>query len=328
MNLLYYPQIAIPMAEIKKYILYADKISSIVPANYSFIEDSEDAQWNESINSMNYLETMGIYEKTYSSTVLNKYRQGIIDEFLKRIDKTDIYKKVKCGDKPTHWWELYLSKLDNDIKELLIDEGLAKENNGETILIASEISAIYMGLLAEYASTYGQVFYSTVTNDYFYKELVYNPIQENDSTIRLKFSISNILPVPSEEVPIDDILKFKESRRDELIRFQLLIKEIQNFLTKVDNIRDYRDAVDTFEKQLYLQLFDLKSLLKEQNIRFINNTIDSILPNSLEDIILPKSTGSFLKIGSVVEKRLNKKSLVRSSPISYILSAKNERIIN
>ncbi len=63
MNLLYYPTIAIPIDELKKYVLYADRISSIVPDEFSFIENSDNSQWNESITSITYLEKLEYMKK-------------------------------------------------------------------------------------------------------------------------------------------------------------------------------------------------------------------------------------------------------------------------
>jgi hypothetical protein len=169
MNLLYYPTIAIPIDELKKYVLYADRISSIVPDEFSFIENSDNSQWNESITSITYLEKIGIYEKTYSSTILFNHRDTLTDEFMKRIIKEDVSKKVKGGNRPSNWWKLYLSKMDYPLIDMLLEEGLAEKSERDTIYVASEIACIYMGLLAEYGSTYGENFYSTVTEDIFLK---------------------------------------------------------------------------------------------------------------------------------------------------------------
>ncbi len=51
--------------------------------------------------------------------------------------------------------------------DMLLEEGLAEKSERDTIYVASEIACIYMGLLAEYGSTYGENFYSTVTEDIF-----------------------------------------------------------------------------------------------------------------------------------------------------------------
>ncbi len=333
MNFLYYPTIAIPIDELKKYVLYADKISSIVPDDYCFIEDNEDNRLNESITSMSYLEEIGIYEKTYSSNVLISYKDTLIDEFMARIIKEEIYRKVKAGHRPSTWWELYTSKLDNTIKEMLIEEGLAEKSTYNTVIVATEIASIYMGLLAEYASIYGKTFYSTVTNDNYYKELVYKPIIENDRILKLKFSILSILPVPTEDTSLEDIVHFKERRKEELLRFQILITDIQGILAKAQDVREFREVMDKYEKVFCLQLLELESLLKENSISFVGNTIDCFISNSIEDLIedltgINVSRG-ILKLGPVIEKKIfGKKLLIRANPTSYLLSANGDNIIN
>jgi len=194
MKLLYYPSIAIPLSELKKYIFYSEEVSTIVPDEFEYY-NSDDQNWNESLAVMDYLESEGLYKKSYASEILREYRKPIRTEMLKRIENIETLKEVENGHSPHSWWELYISKLDYDVKEFLIEKKLAKEER-DILLVEAEVAAIYMGLLAEYASTYGESLYFTVTNKLYYKELVYKPVINDDIALKLKFSISDILPVP------------------------------------------------------------------------------------------------------------------------------------
>ena len=77
-----------------------------------------------------------------------------------------------------------------------------------------------MGLLAEYSCRRSEELYSSVTDKSHYKELVYNPVA--DRVTKTKFVLNNILPVPKETTSLEQILDFKEERKDELLRFQQL----------------------------------------------------------------------------------------------------------
>lgn len=328
MKLLHYPEIVIPMSDLKKYVLYSDKISSIVPRDVHFDENHFDKSLKESIIAMSYLEELGMYEKTYSSDILRSHQSSLENEFMKRVEGREICKRIKDGYEPEEFWELYLSKLDFMTVYFLFQEGLAKKGNRYTIYVAAEIAAIYMGLLADYAATYGDTYYSTVTSKAFYKGIVYKPIENNDQILKLKFSLSDILPVPVENASLEDIIRFKQSRTDELLRFQQLIKETQHLLNNYDDVREFRERIEIFEKQILLQMNELKSLLRENNINFITNTFDSFLnaPQSLLKSFISKK--GFVRLSPIVEKSHKKNKLVRENPVSYLLSAREDGIIN
>jgi len=326
MKLLYYPSIAIPLSELKKYIFYSEEVSTIVPDEFEYY-NSDDQNWNESLAVMDYLESEGLYKKSYASEILREYRKPIRTEMLKRIENIETLKEVENGHSPHSWWELYISKLDYDVKEFLIEKKLAKEER-DILLVEAEVAAIYMGLLAEYASTYGESLYSTVTNKLYYKELVYKPVINDDIALKLKFSISDILPVPTESTSIDDILKFKNQRKDELSRFQISLSSMQKSLSEINDLREYREKIEKYEKEMLLQISDLKAVLRENNIEFTMNTIDSFL-NSPQKIINSFVSGKgFIKISPFVEKIHKTNSLLRNNPIAYLLSAEASGLIN
>jgi small nuclear ribonucleoprotein (snRNP)-like protein len=100
-------------------------------------------------------------------------------------------------------------------------------------------------------------------------------------------------------------------------------------LINIDNVREYRDVLEKYEKLMYIQLSDLKNLLKENNIQFLTNTINCFLPNLSEGLHGLSNIGTgVLKVGPAIEKKVSgKKSLIRANPISYILSARTENIV-
>ena len=315
------------MNDLKKYVLYSDSISTIIPDEFQFVE-TDDPAWNESMSAILWLEKNGVYKRTYASSILSTQKEKITKEFMSRIKNVDAYKKIRKGEKNARWWQLYLSKMDYDLRKFLLDEGLAehdKYSGKDCLLVESDCASIYMGLLAEYSCRYGHDFYSTVTDKQHYNELVYNAV--DDKLLKTKFTLTDVLPVPIEGTPIDDILRFKASRENELLRFQALLSDFESKLLGITDLGEYRRKLDMIEMELKIKSNDLKKLLTENKIIYIANSIDKVInsfPKSVHSIL---SAGEVISVSPIVEKCIESRREYRSCEISYLVRAKQAGIV-
>jgi hypothetical protein len=85
------------------------------------------------------------------------------------------------------------------------------------MLVETNISMIYMSLLAKYLSGIDTDATVTGTDREEYLRLSYVPLSGESSIECLDIRFANILPVPREDVPLDRILEFRsdEDRRME-----------------------------------------------------------------------------------------------------------------
>ena len=324
MNLLYYPKILVPMSDLKKYFLYSDSISTIIPDEFNFCE-TNDVAWNESLAAMIYLESLGFYKRTYASDILRTHKKAIVNEFNDRVIHIDALSQLKQGVQQSSWWQLYLSKMDYEIREMLISKGLAKIEDSYILKVEADTAAIYMGLLAEYSCLYRENLYSTVTDKVHYKNLIFDPI--NDKRLKTKFTLSDVLPVPLDNVSINDILEFKDSRKNELLRFQATLNSFESELLNITDLREYRSKLNEIGLNLKIQSEELKILLKEHKILCITNTIDkviNILPTFASNVVKGKDVITFTPFA---EKYVENQKIYHNNISSYIVRAEQSGII-
>lgn len=91
----------------------------------------------------------------------------------------------------------------------------------------------------------------------------------------IDFELYGMLPIPSTDTPLNDILEFKEKQRDELLAFRVYLDEIyQQIISSADIPR----AKNTELAKLEIAVKDLDKLLKENLIKRtvgnIRNTIN------------------------------------------------------
>lgn len=93
--------------------------------------------------------------------------------------------------------------------------------------------------------------------------------------IAIDFELYGMLPVPSEDTPLADILEFKEQRRDELIAFR---NHLDDIYQKIIGSADIPRAKNTEISKLEASLKDLNKVLGESGIRRViasmRNTIN------------------------------------------------------
>lgn len=98
---------------------------------------------------------------------------------------------------------------------------------------------------------------------------------QSHSGIAVDFELYGMLPIPSEDTPLADILEFKIQRRDELIAFRNYLDDIYQ---KIISSADIPRAKNTEIARLELAINDLNKVLNESGMRRVvtnlRNTIN------------------------------------------------------
>lgn len=90
----------------------------------------------------------------------------------------------------------------------------------------------------------------------------------------VEFELYDLVPVPSADTPLQDILKFKETRHDELIAFRIYLDEMyQSIIGAVDIPR----AKNTELNRLEQSLRDVNRVLKESKIKSAVSSLKSVI---------------------------------------------------
>jgi hypothetical protein len=95
----------------------------------------------------------------------------------------------------------------------------------------------------------------------------------------LEFELFNCLPVPEHDVPLNDILEFKEKRRDELLELRVYLDELyQSIITSEDPSK----AINTALTKIELSLNDIDRTLTESAIKKITKSLKGIISDNID----------------------------------------------
>ena len=86
----------------------------------------------------------------------------------------------------------------------------------------------------------------------------------------IEASLVGVLPVPSEEVPLDDILQFRAKRQPELLRFRMAVDNLRD---KAFRAEDLHRGLVTSKNELALAIQDLHRALSAGKVSTIFSTL-------------------------------------------------------
>lgn len=109
-----------------------------------------------------------------------------------------------------------------------------------------------------------------------------SPITFDEKNERgVEINLYNLLPVPSADTSLLDIIKFKDSRHDELVAFRVYLDDLYQ---SIRNSQDPARAFNTEMNRLNLALIDLNKVMKESRFRVVVDSLRSVL-NGFDGIV-------------------------------------------
>lgn len=283
-TILYYPTIKIEDGVwLRNALLYWDKVSSIVPgSNYSDINSAE----------VEYLRGAGLYEPIYPIEMQND--EDLCKEFCKKVKKnikrhknySQSYSKIHIDKmRMSNMDMIHIEKTPSSILDYLLDEGIAKRNcDGPWINMNEHDANVYMATLARYlAKIHGNVEIGTDSS----RKFLYPFIQERskkkiDRQIYLNIAMQEILPVPNLDIPLEDIIDFKNQYKNELKCFKRRIDQFQGSLSVCENVEELQERIRTLRIEIESDLQEIDEIMSENGIRKTKKTIKTLVPIGLE----------------------------------------------
>ncbi len=334
-TILYYPSIILPSDTwLRQALLYWDEVGSIVP--YTFYKDCFPPE-------MQFLSREGIYRMFRPHDLFKNHKLFFV-EFCSEIQS----KRYKQMLGPKNGWKqyrIYFDKLDLDVLWLLEKEGLILGRTDNCFLVEEQTALLYMSLLAQHlADTDLQ---STVigTNLRDYENIIFNH-SRSQGVPCLNNRFFNILPIPREDVPLGDILAFRQKHKNELLHFVTVLESFQQQASLSEDINEFKDKVTKFGRTMELALSNLSARLKDAKIATLAGCLKTII--NVKSPTLLASAGSVIGhttkiiqvpveclavLGAIeistywIEKRNEKRAALRNSPFAYLYNARAEGII-
>ncbi|MBM4928307.1 hypothetical protein HYO35_22425 [Vibrio parahaemolyticus] len=237
-NALYFPYISVPNNQWTiKTLLYWDRLSSIVPMDYLHNPDALDP-------FMRSLVYEGLVEQVVPANHLYqipRFEQSFIDFIEKRqpvlqrgsfSDQRGRIHHEKLGS------TIHAEKL-GEIPNYLIETGLAIESDSYGwYLVDKRVAKWFMAYLATCLGALDDVDAAPVTNQVGFASLISPQIYRNNKHKNKARDVvlEAILPTPSEEVTLDQLLRFKSDYGHLLPKLRL---KVESHCAHIATIRDH-----------------------------------------------------------------------------------------
>jgi len=348
-RIIYYPTIVIPSQWTKWTVLYFDKVISIIPENLNFKEVIY--PWNEKdFRIMKILMDEGELERANPQDLIGqreKWRsvEMFEKEFRRIVTSKRFQSIINRNWKRNHKWKVHRDKISYKVYEFLHNQGLAEEDKQrDWILMEEKTSLLYMSLLAKYLADVNPDFTIPGTDRNEYENMIYGASSHQNSFVSLDIKFMNILPIPRWDVPINDILRFKRRRKDELLHFREIIDNIYREISIAENEREIKQTVLSYKENIERKVAELRKTMKEENIKTVLGAFKSLLdikspallttlgvsfaelPSEIKIPVLGMT--AIIQIGYYLVDKINQqRAKLRTSPFAYLYYAEKAKVI-
>jgi len=370
-TILYFPTIAVPNGTwLRRALLYWDEVASIVPREVNMYERELGESLIPYTPEIQYLLAEGAFKPIPPDLIVlpealldpairpsaapenrwellgkfeDEFRKAVTSDTFKRQLPPQPYRKLDA--------RVHRNKMSQGISGFLFNLDLAKfgeEYEEQWYLVEQKTALLYMSMLAKYlANTMGNV---TVpgTDREEYLNLSYAPLSDEPSEACLSVHLANCLPVPREDVPLSDILDFRDRREDELRYFRSHIDDLEEKLSgEAENgqelERTVRRSKETLEREinaLAAQLRDARLATKLGSLKTLCTAGNAALVGWLAEAmgygtevpidlgLAGLGPGAFVGVSQYwVSQRNERRTLLRESPYAYLYYGRAESIL-
>lgn len=346
-RILYYPSIDIKDGVwLRNAILYWEEVSSIMPYQ------SDDYNISPEIS---YLMNTGNFVPTRPDEIMfSELNEDFIEEVRLRFNEyqPSIHnhgrrQMVHRSKIEPDYYRLHNSKLSSHVMEMIEGKSeVINSENGQWISIDSQLSDIYMSILAKYLAAISHADTSIGTDTLINQDQIIKPeshIGRNNRQSFLNYQF-NILPVPNTDVSFEEILEFKEHRKDELRRLRVEIDELENRLLNAEDKVTIKRIWIEFEDRLESSVKDLNRVMKEYRWMIRPSVMNGLVSMTVPGVIStaemfgasfsPIQKGIGLAAGTVLSIGLVAKDIggirreaLAENPFAYIYHAKRARML-
>lgn len=290
-KILYYPKMQLEEGLwLRACVMHFDKIATIVPCQAVRDRRSE---------AIKLLEEAGIYEEVNTNLLfedkllaesfmhefvqeLRKRRMSSAQYYMHRKERFDaICKTPSLRNKRLIPFER--EEVPAEVLEVLLKYGIMMEqDNGQLWMSEDEMATqIYYSMMAKYLSflTRSYMFFGTDTLDYH----VYPFGEATDTLSDVKILYMNVLmqrvlPVPTKDVPLSDIIAFRSEHKEEMKIIDSKIESYVNLIYRCKNVEKLREITYKYQEELEFELDNFLYFLEKSGIPYDMQSLKQIVP--------------------------------------------------
>lgn len=344
-TILYYPTISIRSDRwLRQSLLYWDEIGAIIPDGYDDNDLPSDVQ---------YLKHEGIFRPFRPNQITHQGWEKVT-EFESELVETITSKRFQAMSRAIPPKKLdYLihqDKVNSGVIEFLIEAGLAAKRPDDRgwYYFEHKAALVYMAILAKYLADEDEARTVIGTNIRAYETLNFGTKSVASAFDGMCVRFFNILPVPRKEVSLHDILQYKRRKQNQLLHFRQNINRLQQTLSTCESKTDIICALSDFEMELKRSLFDLEETLADARIATVTGSLEALIKASasgwlasfaasraknIAEITMNWVLGATAVAGVIgvrkclIDRRNERRAILRNSPFSYLHNARQDRII-
>ncbi|MCM0757715.1 MULTISPECIES: DUF6236 family protein [Sporomusa] len=342
---LYYPYL-VPQDDLwlKQALLYWDRIGSIIP-------DRIKSTPGVLTNDLEYLETNGVFTTLDPGNFGHFINPDNIIEDIKQIITNPNFQLIKKQyytsigvrkfNSETCVIPMYMDKFTPYIVDELKKIGIiiGNHNTGEYSMDMVE-SGVYMSVLTKhYAGGSGYIGPSTpalvpVTDSPSIRNLLYysNNNLNQSGEIGINLVLKNIFPAPGNDVPLSDILEFKEKHKQELLNFRGVMDKFYGRLSRVKYADELMMASDDISSEIKEAVDSLTRTMQDVRMSVIQTSAEvllniasiNLLPPTAELALTLITGGRALLSAHKCYLNIEKLKITKESPFNYLLYTRNQ----
>ena len=348
-SILYYPSINIQNESwLKKVILYWDSVSSIVPDQYNIDSSYEIA----------YLRQEGLYTPVYPSTLFFSYDYREDCENFQQ----EMLRKLKSLEKPFHevkqnsihrtklrWPELstliHYRKLPGELHDYMLRNNLVvTHDDDDWIEMERKTAVFYMATLAEYLAKTSEIPMVIGTDRPINLGKAFTRSYPNKQNLCFSVCFQNALPSPNPDISLQQIVRFRKKRTQELLQFRSKINQFEESISQCEDFQEIKSKVSDFRDEWMLALSTYQKLFKDEKIDYSLQTMKSLCSTSMPGIVtaigtkigvIPPwitvaslATGGAIGLGcSYMQYRKAVNQLRNNSGFAYLYDAERKNLI-
>jgi len=361
--ILYFPYIEIKDSVwLRNAILYWDRICSIVPH-----ESYRTTSW-----VIDYLCQNGIYHPIYPQKLFDSYLyQDFSREFIDSLKSYDNTPKQRSGRKTDatsgeafHYTNIHVAKLLPELTSNLHYKKIPYElyeymqkfqilqstEDKEWVKVEAKAAELYMSILAKYLAEIDNTCHMVIGTDAKrHIKSAFPKTFDGKSAVskNLCFTVAleNALPVPNPDIPLEDIIRFKQQRQQELLQVREKLRDFENQISNCESMNQVRGIICDFRESWQKELIELDKMMKDNRITYFMGCMQSLVTASIPGITTAISTymgghipswialASFGVAGSIglgvkgVKYRKEQYQTQQKSDFLYLYQAKKHGII-
>jgi hypothetical protein len=176
--------------------------------------------------------------------------------------------------------------------------------------------------------------------------LLYSPIAGTSGPSAAGLVLSNAFPMPDEEVPIEDVLRFKEKYWRQYQRLRLSVDQLAAELSDVSDLVAARRRIREFVRMLDIQRHELATKLRRRRLDAVLNTCEAVLQTQSSQFL--EATGGMVFVSEIpvwwkaiglgtplvlnvvkhaIRERNALRDLAEASPVAYLYGAKKRGML-